>query len=355
MWRNHVNSSAMPSADAEMREPPAFRTIFGLLTVCLLLSCCGCNTLASLGLPVATSSNTLLRSAKKISESAVVASPIPKELNESVLATYYVEPGDVLYIEPAKFDSPVRLPGDQPVQPDGSVSLGSYGNMMVVNKTIPQIRQDVQERIESMEPECGPINVRLIDWESKTFYVLGEVNSPGAFRFDGNETALDAILEAGGLSRKADSHRVILSRPSTEHSCRIVLPICYNQIVQLGDTSTNYQLMPGDRIFVSGVSFADDLRRTLLPFLEPPCPRCSSEPCGCDPRSLTMPTTSFNTLAAPRWGSAPANPSDEYNSFSVPIVVPPTPPKVKKQVEMAPETLNELPAGKSSRGNVSSE
>ena len=32
--------------------------------------------------------------------------------------------------------------------------------------------------------------------------------------------------------------------------CRVVLPICYDNIVQLGDTSTNYQLAPGDRIFV---------------------------------------------------------------------------------------------------------
>jgi hypothetical protein len=29
-----------------------------------------------------------------------------------------------------------------------------------------------------------------------------------------------------------------------------VLPICYPEIVQLGDTTTNYQLAPGDRIYV---------------------------------------------------------------------------------------------------------
>jgi hypothetical protein len=30
----------------------------------------------------------------------------------------------------------------------------------------------------------------------------------------------------------------------------VTLPICYRQITQLGDTSTNYQLQPGDRIYV---------------------------------------------------------------------------------------------------------
>ena len=27
-------------------------------------------------------------------------------------------------------------------------------------------------------------------------------------------------------------------------------PVCYQQITQLGDTTTNYQLQPGDRVFV---------------------------------------------------------------------------------------------------------
>ena len=31
---------------------------------------------------------------------------------------------------------------------------------------------------------------------------------------------------------------------------RVVVPICHEEIVQWGDTSTNYQLLPGDRIYV---------------------------------------------------------------------------------------------------------
>ena len=41
-----------------------------------------------------------------------------------------------------------------------------------------------------------------------------------------------------------------MSRPTSPDSCRLVLPICYLEIVQHGDTTTNYQLAPGDRIFV---------------------------------------------------------------------------------------------------------
>ena len=38
-----------------------------------------------------------------------------------------------------------------------------------------------------------------------------------------------------------------------------MLPVCYRQIVQLGDTTTNYQLQPGDRIYVPGQTLWEQL------------------------------------------------------------------------------------------------
>lgn len=242
----------------------------------------GCSTLSALGVPTLSNPNELIRPAKQISGAVGYAANAPKELSKSVLDYYLVEPSDVLYIEPAKFDSPVRLTGDQTVQPDGTVELGRFGRPVVVQKTIQQIQTEIQSLIESVEPKAGPISVRLVNWESKQFYVLGEVNSPGAFRIDGNETVLDAILEAGGLTDKGNRHRIILSRPTGEGSCRNILPICYNQIVQLGDSSTNYQIAPGDRVFVASVTLIDDIKDTLFPFANDRCPKCSAKPEGCE-------------------------------------------------------------------------
>ena len=59
-----------------------------------------------------------------------------------------------------------------------------------------------------------------------------------------------AILAAGGLTDRASRRSIILSRPTHPDGCRVVLPVCYDEIVQLGDTTTNYQIAPGDRIFV---------------------------------------------------------------------------------------------------------
>src|SRR5947209_17458191 len=53
--------------------------------------------------------------------------PLPKELDKHVLPPYIVEPGDVLLVQPADLESPLRLPADQTVLTDGSISLGRYG------------------------------------------------------------------------------------------------------------------------------------------------------------------------------------------------------------------------------------
>src|SRR5207237_5023927 len=124
--------------------------------------------------------------------------------------------------------------------------------------------------------EVGPITVRLINRVSKVFYVLGEVNAPGSFPLQGRETVLDAIIAAGGLTDRASRRTIILSRPTTPDGCRIVLPICYREIVQLGDTSTNYQLLPGDRIFVATRGFWDGIRHN-----KPECPPCGGPQHAC--------------------------------------------------------------------------
>jgi polysaccharide export outer membrane protein len=203
--------------------------------------------------------------------------PLPRELDKRVAPPYVVEPGDVLLVQPANFESPVRLPGDQTVLPDGTIQLGRYGQILVAGKTIPQIEADIRAQIEAQQKDAGPITVRLVTRVSKVYYVLGEVNAPGAFPLQGRETVLDAILAAGGLNDKASRKFITLSRPTPPDGCRVVLPICYNDIVQLGDTSTNYQIANGDRIFVPTRGRDDCGCNKKI------CPPCSRPQAPCPP------------------------------------------------------------------------
>lgn len=228
----------------------------------------GCTTFSIYDLFPSSAPTGLSETAREVAQPIPVE--LPRELNKSVHPPYLLEPGDGLLIQPEDLDSPVRLPNDQVVLQDGTIDLGEYGRLLVAGKSLPQVEREVQEVIAQREEEAGWISVRLVNRESKVFYVLGEVNTPGSFPLAGRETALDAILIAGGLTPQASRDGIILVRPTAPPAPRLVLKVCYPAIVQLGDTSTNYQIAAGDRIYVPRGGLCEDLFGT---------------PCEADPAS----------------------------------------------------------------------
>ena len=66
----------------------------------------------------------------------------------------------------------------------------------------------------------------------------------------GKETILDAINFAGGMSAQADHKGVVLYRQPSKGGPLEALPIDIDQITMGDDLSTNYQLLPGDRLVV---------------------------------------------------------------------------------------------------------
>ena len=252
------------------------------IALLLPLVCQGCTGGAAGGLPFGTATHKLLETTEYLRQSSPVAAPLPRELERGVLPAYYVEPGDALLVQPADLDSPARLPTDQTVLPDGNIELGLYGRLQVAGKTPEQIERDVTDLVRARTPSAGVITVRLIGRQSKVVYVLGEVNAPGAYPLTGRESVLDAIMLAGGLTDSADQGRITYTKPTPPDACRVVLPVCYRDIVQIGDTSTNYQVAPGDRIFVPSMNFCQQIKEAIHGSPEPECPPCGlyQEPCG---------------------------------------------------------------------------
>ena len=216
----------------------------------LSLVTAGCTSGSSRGLSPFPQAHRLSDEAKQLRYANAPPVQLPRELDTQPLPAYTVQPGDVLLVHPADLDSPVRFPGEQPVLPDGTINLGKYGRVQVMGRTVPEIETLVRGAVQAQAKDAGFISVRLVAHQSKVYYVIGEVNSPGAFQLQGRETVLDAILQAGGLTSNASRSNIILSRPTRPDCPRIVLPVCWTNIVQLGDTATNYQIAPGDRIYV---------------------------------------------------------------------------------------------------------
>src|SRR5437762_12247730 len=141
----------------------------------------GCSALVPSLSTTSGDKQLLLSEAREIRDSVPQPAPVPRELTKAVLPVYIVEPGDVLLVTPADLDSPVRLPSDQTVLPDGRIDLGKYGRLQVAGLTVDVIEQEVQALVKAKTPEAEQINVRLVGRQSKVYYVLGQVNAPGSF------------------------------------------------------------------------------------------------------------------------------------------------------------------------------
>lgn len=77
------------------------------------------------------------------------------------------------------------------------------------------------------------------------------MTTQGKFPILGNETVLDAIL-AAGLLNKSQPDKAYLVRPHPVNGQDQILKIDWDGIKNRGDTMTNYQIFPGDRIVVPG-------------------------------------------------------------------------------------------------------
>jgi polysaccharide biosynthesis/export protein len=154
-----------------------------------------------------------------------------------------------------------RTAGTQPITgqylvgPDGTINLRQYGTLRVAGKTVAQIRLDMRRHL-SQYFDSPDMSVDVIAYNSKVFYVITEGVGLGdnvrRVPITGNETVLDAISTVNGLSQ-VSSTQIWVARPAPGNfRCEQVLPVDYEAIVKGGSSATNYQIMPGDRVFIAG-------------------------------------------------------------------------------------------------------
>lgn len=144
------------------------------------------------------------------------------------------------------------------VQADGFVDLGLFGDVYVYGLTLPEAEERIAVQLNDAARQQKPestekyrVSVRLTNGQSKYYYVLGTVANPGRMKASSNDTVLDAILQAG-LKSNSLPEKAYLVRPHALGGEDQVYKIDWLGIKDRGDTLTNYQLFPGDRVVVPG-------------------------------------------------------------------------------------------------------
>ena len=205
---------------------------------------------------------------------------VPTELSKANLPPYVIEAPDNLLIE-VMIESeiedevtkqPKRVVDHLPLQPisgsfqvriDGTIGLGYWGSVPVAGLTLDQtadairhylIQSEELQRLK-IKPENIIVIVDVLAYNSKRYYVITDGGGYGEqvipFPVTGSETVLDALANVNGLPAVASRRNIWVARrtPHPDQPWQI-LPVDWVGITQHGITATNYQLLPGDRIYV---------------------------------------------------------------------------------------------------------
>ena len=147
-----------------------------------------------------------------------------------------------------------QISGDHLVAPDGTVNLGSYGQVYVAGRTLAQAKAAIEQHL-SQYLENPQITLDVGAYNSKVYYVILDGAGTGdrviRLPITGGETVLDAMAAVGGMTQLS-SQKLWIARPVPDQlGYQQRLPVNWHEISQMGIQSTNYQLLPGDRLFVA--------------------------------------------------------------------------------------------------------
>lgn len=164
------------------------------------------------------------------------------------------------------------ITGQHLVAMDGRVNLGTYGSVYVAGMTLDEARAAIEQKLTERldDPE---VFVDVLAYNSKVYYIITQGAGLGddvtRQPITGNETVIDAVAALGGISQ-VSSTRMWIARPAPNGvGCEQILPIEWNDIAQGASTATNYQLMPGDRLFIAQdrlMNFNTVVGKILNPF-----------------------------------------------------------------------------------------
>lgn len=159
----------------------AMRLIVALLAIgaSLMLSACGGSNVK----PVTEAERQALE--------AQAAAPPKLQAGDKIHVTVYNEPS---------------LSGDYQLDPSGFVSLPLAGTIKAAGLTQHELEQQLERQLATGYLKDPKVTVGVSEF--RPFYIVGEVEKPGAYPYTGGLNVLSAIAIGGGTTYRADQSRV---------------------------------------------------------------------------------------------------------------------------------------------------
>jgi polysaccharide export outer membrane protein len=194
------------------------------------------------------------------------------------LPTYRIAIPDILQIDSLEglLTQPVR--GPHLVRPDGTIGVGVYGSVYVAGLTVEEARVEIAKVIharldparKSLKDVLDGLSVDVLAYNSRVYYVITDRLNSGEvverLPVTGNETVLDAISQIKGLPPESSKRHIWVARRNPGAGGHTQLRVDWTGITQRGEMATNYQIYPGDRIYVrsEAIQKADSIIAKIL-------------------------------------------------------------------------------------------
>jgi len=189
------------------------------------------------------------------------------------LSKYYVDPQVTIAVSPIEDLKVTDLSLTIVVGRSGKITIPLIGDVEAAGKGRFVLRDEIQQRLSKyiVHPE---VTVNVSGTGSKTIYVLGEVNSPGAFTLNRRISTLEAISKAEGFTNDANQEAVLLVRAKDGQAEVVALNLDIQEMSEEGLPIQNVYLRNRDVIYVIPLKIVDAERfmqrvsRILAPILD---------------------------------------------------------------------------------------
>jgi protein involved in polysaccharide export with SLBB domain len=164
---------------------------------------------------------------------------------------YRIRPGDVLTI---KFFYNPELNETVPVRPDGRISLELIDEVVAAGRTVAEFKAELASLYAATlkQPEVAVI---VKDIAPRRVYVGGEVGTPGLMEVTGRLTLVQALFQAGGLRRSAQTGNVVILRYQGTELPKF-MKVDINKALSEGDPRSDVMLQPLDIVWVPKTKIA---------------------------------------------------------------------------------------------------
>src|SRR5262249_9782581 len=131
---------------------------------------------------------------------------------------YHLNPGDAIEI---KFQQNPELNESVRVRPDGRISMPLVGELLVADSTVAELATRLATAYRDIL-RTPLVTIQVREFANRRVFVGGEVQRPGVQPLVGRQTALGAVMEAGGFKTSAARDTVTVIRRGSEDRPRVI-------------------------------------------------------------------------------------------------------------------------------------